>query len=97
MTWYLSTASGSTFPGLRHTWAEGVVGLRVYDLRHTFASRFLEAGVRETDINRLLGHSSLKMTARYTHSSEQSRRQAVEALYEDCTKEPERVRSFGQK
>jgi integrase len=75
----------------------GVVGLRVHDLRHTFASRLLEAGVRETDINRLLGHSSLRMTARYTHSSEQSRRQAVEALYQDCLKEPERVRSFGRK
>jgi integrase len=77
--------------------AAGVTGLRIHDLRHTFASRLLEAGVRETDINRLLGHSSLKMTARYTHSSEQSRRQAVEALTQDCHKEPERVRSFGQK
>jgi integrase len=77
--------------------AAGVVGLRVHDLRHTFASRLLEAGVRETDINRLLGHSSLRMTARYTHSSEQSRKQAVEALSQDCLKEPERVRSFGQK
>jgi integrase len=77
--------------------AASVTGLRVHDLRHTLASRLLEAGVRETDINRLLGHSSLKMTARYTHSSEQSRGQAVEALYKDCLKEPERVRSFGQK
>jgi integrase len=77
--------------------AASVTGLRVHDLRHTFASRLLEAGVRETDIDRLLGHSSLKMTARYTHSSEQSRRKAVEALYQDCTKVSERVRSSGKK
>jgi integrase len=77
--------------------AASVTGLRIHDLRHTFASRLLEAGARETDINRLLGHSSLKMTARYTHSSEQSRRQAVEALAQDCHKEPEKVRSFGLK
>ena len=68
--------------------AAGVVGLRVHDLRHTFASRLLEAGVRETDINRLLGHSSLRMTARYTHSSEQSRRRAVEALYRIVSRSP---------
>jgi integrase len=71
--------------------------LRVHDLRHTFASRLLAAGVSVTDISRLLGHSTLKMTAHYAHSSEASRRRAVEALSQDCRKEPEKVRIFGQK
>jgi hypothetical protein len=33
----------------------------------------------------------------YAHSSEASRRRAVEALSQDCRKEPEKVRIFGQK
>ena len=54
-------------------------------------------GARETDINKLPGHTSLKLKARYTHSSERSRRQAAEALSQGCHGEPEKVRVFGQK
>jgi integrase len=71
--------------------------LHIHDLRHTFASRLLAAGVAETDISRLLGHSTLRMTARYAHSSEQSRRRAVEALSQICHEEPGKVRISGQK
>ena len=67
--------------------AAKVRNLRIHDLRHTFASRLLAAGVAETDISRLLGHSTLRMTARYVHSSEVSRRQAVEALSQVCHRE----------
>jgi integrase len=77
--------------------AAKVRDLRIHDLRHTFASRLLAAGVAETDISRLLGHSTLRMTARYAHSSEQSRRRAVEALSQICHEEPGRVRTSGQK
>jgi integrase len=58
----------------------GVVGLRLHDLRHTFATRLSEMGVTETAIASLLGHSSLRMTARYTHATEEARRQAVDSL-----------------
>lgn len=77
--------------------AAKVSGLRIHDLRHTFASRLLAAGVVETDINKMLGHSTLKMTARYAHSSEASRRAAVEALSGICRESVLIPAKFGQK
>ena len=71
--------------------------LRIHDLRHTFASRLLAAGVSETDISRFLGHSTLKMMAHYAHFWEASRRRVVEALSQDCRKETERVRALRAK
>ncbi|WP_103220118.1 tyrosine-type recombinase/integrase [Lacticaseibacillus paracasei] len=38
-------------------------------LRHTFAARLLEQGVRMTEIQYLLGHKTLSMTAHYTESA----------------------------
>ena len=39
----------------------------LHDLRHTFASHLVMAGVEITTISRLLGHKSLTMTHRYAH------------------------------
>jgi integrase len=91
-----------TYQRAGQLWREACSGakvrdLRLHDLRHTFASRLLEAGVMETDIGRILGHSTLKMTARYAHSSEASRRRAVEALSQNCHHEPGKVAVFGKK
>lgn len=36
-------------------------------LRHTFASRMLQAGVSLAKVSKLLGHASIAMTARYAH------------------------------
>ena len=40
-----------------------------HDLRHTFASYFMMRGGLITDLQLILGHSSLKMTQRYAHLS----------------------------
>jgi integrase len=40
--------------------------IRVHDLRHTFAVLCREAGVDIQDLQRLLGHASIAMTARYS-------------------------------
>ncbi len=56
--------------------------LRFHDLRHTFASRLVERGADIITVKELLGHSSVKMTERYTHSSSKQKRQAVELLGE---------------
>ncbi|MFD1441686.1 tyrosine-type recombinase/integrase [Lacticaseibacillus hegangensis] len=48
-----------------------ISGLHFYShlLRHTFAARMLEQGVAMTEIQYLLGHKSLSMTAHYTESA----------------------------
>lgn len=47
----------------------GLPALRLHDLRHTTASRLLNAGAQLYDVSRLLGHSGLQTTQRYAHHS----------------------------
>jgi integrase len=44
-----------------------VIGLRWHDLRHTFASWFVQAGGDLYHLSRILGHSTIQMTSRYGH------------------------------
>jgi excisionase family DNA binding protein len=69
-------------------------GLRFHDLRHTFASRLIEAGVDIITVRDLLGHSSVKLTERYCHSKSEQKRRAVELLME---KRPEKVAQIWHK
>jgi integrase len=44
--------------------------LRLYDAtRHSFASQLINSGTSIYKVSKLLGHSSIKMTEKYTHSS----------------------------
>ena len=45
----------------------GIKNLRFHDLRHTFATRLVLAGVDLATVSKLLGHSSITMTMRYSH------------------------------
>ena len=51
-----------------------------HDLRHTFATRMVQAGIDLYKVQRLLGHKSPIMTQRYAHHYPESLRDAVEAL-----------------
>ncbi len=57
-----------------------IKGLRFHDLRHTFATRLVEKGVDIETVRDLLGHSSIIITQRYTHSSDTRKKKAVELL-----------------
>ena len=51
-------------------------------LCHQFASRLVERGVDIVRVKELLGHSSVRITERYTHSNQEERKRAVELLCE---------------
>ncbi len=53
---------------------------RFHDLRHTFASHLVMAGVDLTSVKELLGHKTLNMTMRYSHLSQGHKRKAVNTL-----------------
>jgi integrase len=54
--------------------------LHFHDLRHTFATRIVQAGVDLYKVQRLLGHKSPIMTQRYAHHYPESLRDGVETL-----------------
>jgi len=45
--------------------------LHFHDLRHTAASKLAAIGDDSVTIAEILGHSSFRMTKRYTHASEE--------------------------
>ena len=54
--------------------------IRVHDLRHAFGTGLAENGVDPKTIMELMGHSDLRMTMRYLHTSDEKKKEAVAKL-----------------
>jgi integrase len=57
----------------------GLADLRIHDLRHSFASALVNKGVPIYDVQKLLGHQSIKTTERYSHLAPERLRTSVSA------------------
>jgi integrase len=58
----------------------GVAKFRLYDLRHTWATRAAMSGVDLVTLAAMLGHSRIQMVLRYAHPTEQHQLEAMRQL-----------------
>jgi integrase len=60
----------------------GIREIRLHDLRHTFATRCISAGIDFKTVSELLGHSSVSTTLNiYLHTDDETKAKAVDSLY----------------
>jgi integrase len=57
-----------------------VAKFRIYDLRHTYATRQVECGTDIATLQELLGHSKIEMTKRYAHPSNDHKADAMRRM-----------------
>jgi len=100
---YLIHYGGSRVNSLQSAWenakrrARITRRIRLYDIRHAFATQLLAAGANLKAVSEIMGHASPDITMRiYQHVSTDLKRQAVEVLgvgmgfYQDTASNPSR-------
>ncbi len=83
--WVFPGRDGRPREDLKYSWrrickAAGITGLRIHDLRHSYASHLVSAGFSLPVIGALLGHSQPGTTFRYAHLLDDPLRQATERV-----------------
>ena len=90
-----SPITGRPSPSLHFPWRRikrraGLPGLRLHDLRHSFASFLVNGGVSLYVVQQLLGHVNYRTTQRYAHLMPEALTKAVASLDEHLLGEPAR-------
>ncbi|WGH77483.1 tyrosine-type recombinase/integrase [Jannaschia ovalis] len=84
-TFIFSGSLGAPLVDVKRTWASvcktaGLSGVRIHDLRHTYASLLASSGVSLPVVGALLGHSQPQTTARYAHLYDDTLRAATQSV-----------------
>jgi integrase len=79
-------------PHLKAIKESGVRPFVFYNLRHTFLTRLGESGVDAWTLMRIAGHSSIKQSVLYCHSSDQVVHAAMKELVWDGYKTPRKTK-----
>ena len=82
---FVFTYKGSPVKGFKTSFENackraGIKNVSFHTLRHTFATRLVLSGIDIATVSKLLGHSSIHMTMRYSHPTPEALRSAVSAL-----------------
>ena len=72
--------------------AAGLRDVSLHTMRHTCASRLVQAGVSLYDVRKLLGHSSITVTERYAHLAPTGLERVVDVLHRRAL--PNKVRTI---
>ena len=83
--WVFPGPTGKKMKSLKTAWgkvakAADLKHFTFHDLRHSFASKLVQAGVDLNTVRELLGHSDIKMTLRYAHLAPEHKAAAVAKL-----------------
>ena len=88
------STSGRNYYKVDKVWKQcckeaGIAKIRWHDLRHTFASRMVMAGVNILTVSKLLRHADVKITMRYAHLAPEYLQEGVNALINWSERAPE--------
>ena len=71
---FMNRVTGSTYTNIHKAWGKiryqaGLPQMRIHDLPHQYASFLVNSGRTLYEVQQILGHSTSKVTERYSHLS----------------------------